>query len=112
MKTCATCIYWQRLGTTITPRRIVHDHRVQIVPPGEEGTCRAGPPIADNRWPLTMAGDWCGQQNSFSETTASAAGAGQPAVPNKDSAPGATGASAEGARDGAPMPASDKPRRR
>lgn len=61
MKTCTTCIYWQRVGTANTPRRIVHDHRVQIVPPGEEGTCRACPPFADNRWPLTMAGDWCGQ---------------------------------------------------
>lgn len=60
MKTCATCIYWLKLGNSLAPRRIVYDNRVLSIPPGDEGQCRATPPIADNRWPLTMAGDWCG----------------------------------------------------
>lgn len=60
MKTCETCLFWRRMGHCPTPRRIVYDNRVETVAPGDEGQCRALPPAADNRWPLTMAGDWCG----------------------------------------------------
>jgi hypothetical protein len=60
MNTCSTCRHWAMFGKCATVRYIVYDNRHLMIPPGEEGHCRAMPPLADNRWPLTMGTDACG----------------------------------------------------
>lgn len=60
MKTCATCIFWRKLGDCDTVRHVHYSTRYVEVPAGPEGQCRALPPAQDNRWPSTTGGDWCG----------------------------------------------------
>lgn len=67
MKTCSTCKYWQCNGARTMQGRIILDHRVLTVPIGPEGHCRRMPPVGDNRWPLTSAGDWCGEHSALRE---------------------------------------------
>lgn len=67
IKTCATCICWRKTGHGHAPRHIFLDSGPMEVPAGPEGQCRAGAPIADFRWPLTSAGDWCRKHLSIEE---------------------------------------------
>jgi len=90
MKTCHSCIYWLKLGQSHAPRRVVYDNRVVTIAPGDEGQCRAQPPATDNRWPLTMGGDWCGCHADKSKF--STLDAGKPGdVPPEDKTPSGSG---------------------
>jgi hypothetical protein len=97
MRTCENCIFWRELGSCATSRRIVYDNRHVEIPPGKEGQCRAAPPVDDNRWPLSMAGDWCGcyqPKNLTEATTPRASAAGEtpaPAEPDSAQAPADAG---------------------
>jgi hypothetical protein len=62
---CATCLHWIAIGTTPTPRRMMRDLGVKIIPAGTEGECHAGPPATDHAWPVTHEGDSCGQYASL-----------------------------------------------
>jgi hypothetical protein len=80
MRTCAHCRCWRRVGHSPVPRRLTYDTGVRVVPMGDEGECRAGPPREDFRWALTSAGDWCGQWAApQADFATGAAGTGQPA---------------------------------
>ena len=89
-KTCENCIFWHKIGRTAAQKRLVYDSRVVMVEAGDEGVCRSGPPQADNRWPLTMAGDWCGQCRTREDITLEPREvAGAPRAPVTDTAEGA-----------------------
>ena len=90
MTNCQSCLFWFKLGAANAPRRIVYDSRVMMIAAGDEGQCRAHPPCADNRWPLTMQGDWCGKFRDRSQP--STLDAGQPGdAPPEDSPSGGSG---------------------
>jgi len=115
MRTCSTCIYWLKLGSCATQRSIMYDNRAVSIPPGDEGQCRAMPPAEDNRWPMTMAGHWCGcwqGKNTLTEDSApGATAAGETReLPEPDSAEPKGDAPAEGGKASPPVkPAAGSP---
>jgi hypothetical protein len=60
-KKCGTCACWNRIGHSIFQRKIVQDDRVEIVPTGNIGHCRAGRPLEDFKWPRTHEDQVCGE---------------------------------------------------
>jgi hypothetical protein len=64
MKTCETCLCWRKIGSTPAHRHVMLDTGPLIIPPGDEGLCRFGPPREDFRWPLTKASDGCAQHRA------------------------------------------------
>jgi len=56
------------------PKRIVRDDRVEVIPVGDIGHCRAGRPMDDFKWPHTHAQQGCGEWRAEAQTPVAASG--------------------------------------
>jgi len=72
LKTCADCVYWERINKAATPPKEPVEAPSDALPPPtdrpanpDRGYCRIYPPGPGTesnlaRWPITTVLDWCG----------------------------------------------------